>query len=361
MIVLINLKGRRFGRWKISDRAGRGLWHARCRCGTERPVRQTHLLRGESTSCGCLRKENLAKSRRLRPYESLYHTMLQHAKERKLAVDVSYEDFLEYIKQNHCHYCGADIKWDAYRRSTQAYNLDRKDNEGGYLKSNIVVACTRCNKAKSNHFSYEEWLVLTASRRMGELELAIYLATAAHVGQVDADEQPHIVHALDVLIRVKQDSKLEQSYSAQSLQKLLISAVLHDTVEDSEGRITLDMIERWFGPDVRAVVDALSRRKDEPYRDFIYRARQNPSARVIKIADVQSNLGRTHKIDEAKWRNKLEYKYGIAIRVLTSPVPTTWEQQSWQVAGRKCYMADPNGKEIEVTPEELRAATHETT
>lgn len=38
--------------------------------------------------------------------------------------------------------------------------LDRKDNEKGYVKDNIVLCCSRCNLIKSNFFNEEEMLLI---------------------------------------------------------------------------------------------------------------------------------------------------------------------------------------------------------
>src|SRR5262245_4672429 len=73
---LIDLTGKRFGRWKVLAihpqryRWGIGrrgvwhcvaLWHCRCDCGTERIVHGNSLRRGWSKSCGCLRREKFIK------------------------------------------------------------------------------------------------------------------------------------------------------------------------------------------------------------------------------------------------------------------------------------------------------------
>jgi hypothetical protein len=63
---LIDITGKRFGRWKVlaihPERARRHvLWLCRCDCGTERPVRGDNLHNGTSTSCGCFARENAAK------------------------------------------------------------------------------------------------------------------------------------------------------------------------------------------------------------------------------------------------------------------------------------------------------------
>lgn len=52
-----DITGRRFGRWYVLGfdrmRNGKSYWWCRCDCGTERSIRKSHLVNGESTSCGC--------------------------------------------------------------------------------------------------------------------------------------------------------------------------------------------------------------------------------------------------------------------------------------------------------------------
>lgn len=62
---IINLTGRRFGRWTVLGLAGGqttnvngqrvAFWSVRCDCGTVRSVRGRTLRDGDSQSCGCLR------------------------------------------------------------------------------------------------------------------------------------------------------------------------------------------------------------------------------------------------------------------------------------------------------------------
>lgn len=60
-----DLTGRRFGRLVIlasaQSRSGRPAFLCRCDCGKEKPIRRDHLLRGESTSCGCLTIEKVRR------------------------------------------------------------------------------------------------------------------------------------------------------------------------------------------------------------------------------------------------------------------------------------------------------------
>lgn len=58
-----DLTGQRFGRLTVVERGGRTpsgrnvMWRCRCDCGQERTVVSSVLTRGESASCGCLRRE----------------------------------------------------------------------------------------------------------------------------------------------------------------------------------------------------------------------------------------------------------------------------------------------------------------
>lgn len=58
----LNLVGKRFGRLVVIELAGshkkQGTrWRCRCECGVETVVFRSHLTRGHTQSCGCLRKE----------------------------------------------------------------------------------------------------------------------------------------------------------------------------------------------------------------------------------------------------------------------------------------------------------------
>lgn len=75
---------------------------------------------------------------------------------------------------------------------------------------------------------------------------------------------------------------------------MVIAAMLHDVVEDT--KTTLDEIEESFGPDVRRLVDAVSRRvnadgeKEAYLAQFIPRICQDLQAIEVKRFDLLDNL-----------------------------------------------------------------------
>ena len=139
------------------------------------------------------------------------------------------------------------------------------------------------------------------------LEAAIQMAVGAHRGQVDKAGEPYVLHALRVMLRVR-----EQGYRVE----VQAAAVLHDVVEDTS--ITLDEVAA-LDPAVAALVDAVSRRTvgetKEGYADFVRRAASNPEARAIKLADIHDNLSRLDRLrpEEAE---PLAKRYERALEIL---------------------------------------------
>ena len=206
--------------------------------------------------------------------------------------------------------------------------------------------------------------------QMSLIEKAIELAVHAHEGQMDEDGMPHIVHSLAVMFAVKAVCDYHATYRKRlpyTVEELMIAAVLHDVVEDTP--IPLKHIEMVFGKNVAEMVDCVTRRglgkgeTKETYRDFIYRTKANAGARIIKVADLQNNSGRAHLIKSASWRKKLEYKYKIALAVLQDMDEPTWEQASWESKTEGphtlYFVADPNGKKIEITEDEFKVMREE--
>ena len=82
---------------------------------------------------------------------------------RVLSVELTFEEFLEIIKERNCHYCGEDLNYEEYSRvwgktNSRAHQLDRKNNDLGYTKDNVVTCCWECNRLKSDRFTYEEFI-----------------------------------------------------------------------------------------------------------------------------------------------------------------------------------------------------------
>ncbi|KAB8038472.1 HD domain-containing protein [Janthinobacterium aquaticum] len=134
------------------------------------------------------------------------------------------------------------------------------------------------------------------------LERAIEIAARTHAGQVDKGGAPYILHPLRVMLRV-----------APGVQQIV--AVLHDVVEDSDGRVTFeDLACEGFAAEVIEALRAVSKVKGESYADFVARAARNPTGKAVKLADLleNSDLSRIAQPSQKDLERLEKYRAAIA-------------------------------------------------
>jgi (p)ppGpp synthase/HD superfamily hydrolase len=138
------------------------------------------------------------------------------------------------------------------------------------------------------------------------IEDALVVAVEAHRGQwypAPAPE-PFILHPLRVMLGVT-------SRTAQ------IVALLHDVVEDSP--LTLgDLADKGFDGSVLDAVDCLSRRRGEPYADYINRVATDHLAREVKLSDLADNLANNRALPATSDNLVRIERYIQALRVLNA-------------------------------------------
>jgi len=117
------------------------------------------------------------------------------------------------------------------------------------------------------------------------LEKAIHFARDAHVGQTYSEVYSyvrHLEHVYEVLIR----------FGYEDDENLLISAWLHDTIEDTP--VTYQDIKREFNIEIAeivyAVTDELGRNRKERKKKTYPKIKENPKATIIKLADRIANI-----------------------------------------------------------------------
>ena len=111
---------------------------------------------------------------------------------------------------------------------------------------------------------------------MATLEQAIAFAAKQHAGQVDKANAPYILHPLRVMLNVP------------TIQHKIV-AVLHDILEDTETTIE-DLYQFGFQEHLIDAIVALTKKQGETRLEAAQRARQNPIARVVKLADINDNM-----------------------------------------------------------------------
>jgi len=96
--------------------------------------------------------------------KGIYNILKRTAKERKLKL-LSRDDFIKWYNATEkiCQYCKRtleEIQHDKIENSNniRRLSIDRKDNNKGYVLSNLGLACYRCNHVKGNYFSESQML-----------------------------------------------------------------------------------------------------------------------------------------------------------------------------------------------------------
>lgn len=134
-------------------------------------------------------------------------------------------------------------------------------------------------------------------------ERALKRALEVHWGQKTADGGPYIMHPLHVAMQFLGD------------EEMMAAAVLHDVCED--GGPSPAGLRAEFNKAVGDIVEALTRREGEKYRDYIERLGHDEAARAIKIEDLKHNmdLERVPVIDD-DWILARTRRYHRALRRL---------------------------------------------
>lgn len=125
------------------------------------------------------------------------------------------------------------------------------------------------------------------------IKKAIEFGKNAHEGQMYGN-MPYIVHTQGVAELVAMRGFGEE---------YIITALLHDVVEDTEYEVHDIRIK--FGCNIAEAVDAMTKREGEEYPDYLERVAENKIALTVKYYDVFYN----HKIGG---RNSKKYREAIS-------------------------------------------------
>ena len=164
---LNDLSGLKIGKLKVlgisekRNKHNRIMWDCICDCGNKKSISSDMLnktLRGQigSKSCGCLRNNahNKIKNREEAIFRQIYNsTIVKRSKSKKWEQWIGYEYFKDISKKN-CFYCGekpSNYLKDRLNESTiiKYSGIDRIDNDLGYIETNVVPCCKKCNTAKN--------------------------------------------------------------------------------------------------------------------------------------------------------------------------------------------------------------------
>ena len=166
-----DLTGLKIGRWTVIKPAKTIIkankpcltWECICECGVVKIVLARNLNRGDSKSCGCLKKF-VDKTREMLPFGEavcnwLFDNIQRRAKKKGNEFTLTKDEF-KNISEKDCIYCGQSPK-EYHLPNANGYYLcngiDRIDNKVGYIFSNCAPCCENCNLMKRTH-TVDEWM-----------------------------------------------------------------------------------------------------------------------------------------------------------------------------------------------------------
>lgn len=111
---------------------------------------------------------------------------------------------------------------------------------------------------------------------MSLIEQSLAIALRAYAGKTDKAGCAYILHPLRLMAKMSNETEMSV-------------ALLHDVIEDSD--ITAEqLLAESIPPEVVTAVLCLTKQTGETYQDFVLRAKQNPIARKVKLADIEDNI-----------------------------------------------------------------------
>ena len=180
--IRIDLTDQSFGRLTAledvgKDKHGNRLWQCKCSCGRNTTKPASNLLRGHTTSCGCLKEqcgpESLKWTGQGLISGRMWAQIKNNAKSRNHTFELSLEQAWRVFQDQggKCAISGVLIEFQEskYARSGTA-SLDRKDSSKGYDKDNVQWVHKTINIMK-NTLTDEEfiWWCKAVALNQGEL------------------------------------------------------------------------------------------------------------------------------------------------------------------------------------------------
>lgn len=132
-------------------------------------------------------------------------------------------------------------------------------------------------------------------------QTAMKLCFEAHKEQTDKSGIPYVFHPIHLAEQM-------------NTEETTIVALLHDVVEDSNYTIE-DLRDIGFDDAVIDAISLMTHADAVDYMEYVAAIKENPIARVVKLADLRHNsdLTRLEVVDEKALNRRNKYQKAIAL------------------------------------------------
>ncbi len=121
--------------------------------GTMASIAKRYYLKVKLTDPEKHEKNRIKRRDYANSVDQRFKRLLHCAAIRNLEVSITIEDYSNMINHDtKCDYC-----LNKALGVNNGYGLDRKDNNKGYTKENLIPCCGKCNREKNKRLTYEEY------------------------------------------------------------------------------------------------------------------------------------------------------------------------------------------------------------
>ena len=179
------------GRLKVVEFAHIGktrkaMWKCICQCGEIKFLATDTIKSGRVRSCGCLKREvDREKMKRIGylgiaantldpgmcAFNAMYGAYKSSARKRGYDFKLTKEQFRD-LTSGPCYFCGTEKSQNYTKGKNGQYvcnGIDRADNDVGYILTNCLSCCKRCNIGK--HIMNKEQFTEMVSKIYNHLKL----------------------------------------------------------------------------------------------------------------------------------------------------------------------------------------------
>jgi hypothetical protein len=110
---------------------------------------------------------NTKRHQKLHHDRTLYAWIKKGCKKRKIKLEITIDEFCKWYNKipKICIYCGiSEQEWllskDSMSHWYKRLQIDRKNNKLGYFLENLAISCARCNRTKTDFFTFEQMKII---------------------------------------------------------------------------------------------------------------------------------------------------------------------------------------------------------
>ncbi len=176
------------------------------------------------------------------------------------------------------------------------------------------------------------------------LKQALAVAAEAHAGQRrKLADKPFLAHPFETMLMVGELYGIDPTTAAPHSREedLLVAALLHDTVEDSDGRVTQELIAQEFGGHAAEMVDVATKDKSEDIARYYDKLRATTNCDALRLVATDKTHALTCRIAELHKHQASDKAHSVELFNVTLEDKMTYYRTILEIARDRLPPEDP--------------------